>query len=91
MSRIDDSTTYTRDGETWETRGGYDYTRYGGEPCVSVVMRGDPATFFGESSEILQAEAYADGWARYWFVNVDPRLRATAVALTEVYERYDPD
>lgn len=85
MSRTDDITTYTRDGETWEVRHRR-YTHLDDQPCNYIEMRGDPATFFYDT-EILQAQKYASGWVGYWYVSGDPELRTNEIRLVERYEQ----
>lgn len=85
MSRIDDITTYTRDGETWEVRHRR-YTRLDGQPCTYIELRGDPATFFYDT-EILQVREDAGEWAGYWHLSGDPDLRANEIHLVELYEQ----
>jgi hypothetical protein len=76
---------YERNGQVWETHP-FIRTRYAGEPCVQLDMRGDPDTFFGGTVDIIEATDLGDGWTRYWYTDRDPDLRASTARIVELEE-----
>jgi len=78
---------FTRNGQVWEARLPRLVTRYAGEPCTQIDMRGDAEEFFGEGAIIIEVLDLGDGWTRYWLTSTSPVLRANTRKLVEAYER----
>lgn len=78
---------YERDGDVWEVRNTQSGTRYDGEPCIYVEMRGDPETFFMPGKEILQVCDLEEGWRGYWYLSDNLDIRENIRRLVELLER----
>lgn len=76
---------YELNGDVWEVRG-YAYTRYNGQPCIYVELRGDVATWFGPMFKIIADQSLTNGWVGYWFVETDPEGQAYIAATVEAQE-----
>lgn len=76
--------TYTREGESWEVRGEWTRQRWGEDVVTILEMRGDPASYFGDSAIILAVEELEAGWARYTFMEADPDLQETSRRIYDV-------
>lgn len=76
--------TYTRDGQTWETRS-LRYSYYDGQPCKIIEMRGDYDSFCSDDTVLLQAQSLRDGWVRYWMTSSDPGERDSIADVAQAY------
>lgn len=84
-----------RDGEVWEASAIL-YTRFRGEPCMQIDMRGNPDTYFLAETVIIEACDLGDDVARYWyhipaFQNHIQRMVKSYEALQKIYAKEDDD